>query len=205
MMGWTLQVAFPSLELLNILGLDNVKKLWHNQLSQDSFSKLESLVVWNCDSLINVVPSSVSFQNLATLDVQSCGSLRSLISPSIAKSLVKLRTLKIGGSHVMEEVLGNEGGEAADEIVFYKLQQMILQCLPNLTSFSSGGYIFLFPTLEYMVLKKCPKMKIFFPSFITTPRLERIEVADDKWHWQAKYHHPWFVYKDTLYVLIHQS
>ena len=90
----------------------------------------------------------------------------------------------------MEEVLGNEGGEATDEIAFYKLQHMILQCLPNHTSFSLGGYIFLFPSLEYMVVKKCPKMKIFSPRFITTPRLERIEVADDKWHWQAKYHHP---------------
>ena len=153
MMGWTLQVAFPSLELLNISRLDIVKKLWHNQFPQDSCSKLESLVVWNCDNLINLVPFSASFQNLATLDVQSCGSLGSLISPPIAKSLVKLRTLKIGGSHVMEEVLGNEGGEAADEIAFYKLQHMILQCLPNITSFSSGGYIFLFLSLEHMVVK----------------------------------------------------
>ncbi|XP_034707967.1 uncharacterized protein LOC117931168 isoform X2 [Vitis riparia] len=136
---------------------------------------LESLEVLDCEKLINLVPSSVSFQNLATLDVQSCGSLRSLISPSVAKSLVKLKTLKIGESDMMEEVVANEGGEATDEITFYKLQHMELLYLPNLTSFSSGGYIFSFPSLEQMLVKECPKMKMF------SPRLERIKVGDDEW------------------------
>ncbi|RVW23748.1 putative disease resistance protein [Vitis vinifera] len=122
---------------------------------------LKSLEVRNCVRLINLVPSSASFQNLATLDVQSCG-----------------------GSHMMEEVVANEEGEAADEIAFCKLQHMALKCLSNLTSFSSGGYIFSFPSLEHMVLKKCPKMKIFSPGLVTTPRLERIKVGDDEWHWQ---------------------
>ena len=152
-----------------IWGLDNVKKIWPNQIPQN---------------LINLVPSSVSFQNLATLDVQSCGSLRSLISPSVAKSLVKLKTLKIGESDMMEEVVANEGGEATDEITFYKLQHMELLYLPNLTSFSSGGYIFSFPSLEQMLVKECPKMKIFSPSLVTTPRLERIKVGDGEGHWQ---------------------
>ena len=133
---------------------------------------LESLEVWNCDSLINLAPCSVSFQNLDSLDVWSCGSLRSLISPLVAKSLVKLKTLKIGESDMMEEVVANEGREATDEIT-----------LPNLTSFSSSGYIFSFPSLEQMLVKECPKMKMFSPSLVTTPRLERIKVGDDEWPW----------------------
>ena len=40
---------------------------------------------------------------------------------------------------MMEVVVENEGGKGADEIVFCKLQHMVLVCLPNLTSFSSGG------------------------------------------------------------------
>ena len=62
-----------------------------------------------------------SFQNLATLDVRFCGSLRSLISPSIAKTLVKLETLIAKGSYMMEKIVANEGEEAADEITFRKL------------------------------------------------------------------------------------
>lgn len=145
---------------------------------------LEKLKVWDCESLINLVPCSISFQNLCTLDVWSCGSLRSLISPTVAKTLVKLKTLAIGGSHMMEEVVEKTEGEAEDEIAFPKLQQMALLCLPNLNSFSSGGYVFSFPSLEHMVVEECPIMKIFSSGGVTTPKLERIEVSNDEWHWQ---------------------
>ena len=40
-----MQVAFPCLESLQILGLDNVKKIWDNQLPQDSFLKLKDVEV----------------------------------------------------------------------------------------------------------------------------------------------------------------
>ncbi|KAL6325103.1 hypothetical protein AAG906_022670 [Vitis piasezkii] len=71
----------------------------------------------NCDCLISLVPSSVTFQNLATLDVWSCGSLVNLLPPSIAKSLVQLKNLKVGGSDMIKEVV-SEGGEATKEISF---------------------------------------------------------------------------------------
>ncbi|KAL6311654.1 hypothetical protein AAG906_025733 [Vitis piasezkii] len=180
------------IELYDLPGLTHLWK--ENSKPGLDLQGLESLEVLDCENLINLVPSSVSFQNLATLDVQSCGSLRSLISPSVAKSLVKLKTLKIGGSDMMEEVVANEGGEATDEITFYKLQHMELLYLPNLTSFSSGGYIFSFPSLEQMLVKECPKMKMFSPSLVTTPRLERIKVGDDEWPWQ-----------DDLNTTIHNS
>ncbi|XP_034706625.1 disease resistance protein At4g27190-like isoform X2 [Vitis riparia] len=178
-----------------LFNLPRLTHLWkENSKPGPNLQSLESLEVLNCESLINLVPSSVSFQNLATLDVQSCGSLRSLISPSVAKSLVKLKTLKIGGSDMMEEVVANEAGEATDEITFYKLQHMELLYLPNLTSFSSGGYIFSFPSLEQMLVKECPKMKMFSSSLVTTPRLERIKVGDDEWPCQ-----------DDLNTAIHNS
>ncbi|KAJ9682446.1 hypothetical protein PVL29_018376 [Vitis rotundifolia] len=170
---------------IRLHGLPALTHLWkENSKSGSDLQSLESLEVWHCDSLINLVSCSVSFQNLDTLEVWSCGSLRSLIPPSVAKSLVKLKKLKVGGSQMMEEVVANEGGEAADEIAFCELQHMALQCLPNLTSFNSRGYVFSFPSLEHMVVEECPKMKIFSPSLVTTPKLERVEVADDEWHWQ---------------------
>eukprot|EP00261_Vitis_vinifera_P026696 XP_010660237.2 PREDICTED: disease resistance protein At4g27190-like isoform X2 [Vitis vinifera] len=187
-----------SLGRLREIELDDLPGLTHlwkenSKLGLD-LQGLESLVVRHCVSLINLVPSSISFQNLATLDVQSCGSLRSLISPSVAKSLVKLKTLKIRRSNMMEEVVANEGGEATDEITFYKLQHMELLYLPNLTSFSSGGYIFSFPSLEQMLVKECPKMKMFSSSLVTTLRLERIKVGYDEWPCQ-----------DDLNTTIHNS
>ena len=175
------------LRVLQLRLLPGLMHLWkENKKPGLDLQSLESLRVLECDSLINLVPSSVeSFQNLATLDVRSCGDLRSLISPSIAKTLVKLETLIARGSSMIEEIVANKGEEAADEITFCKLQHMELVDLPNLTSFSSGGgYIFSFPSLKHMEVKGCPKMKIFSPNLLTTPKLKSVEVEDNEWHWQ---------------------
>ena len=177
---------FRRLRILELWRLPGLTHLWKkNNKSSPDLQSLESLEVWHCDSLINLVPSSMtSFQNLATLDVRFCGSLKSLISPSIAKTLVKLETLIARGSYMIEEIVANEGEEAADEITFRKLQHMELVDLTNLTSFSSGGYKFSFPSLEHMEVKGCPKMEIFSPSLLTTPKLKSVKLEDDEWDWQ---------------------
>ena len=165
--------------------LPRLTHLWKENNQQGPYlHSLERLQVCNCDRLIQLLPSSISFQNLATLDVWSCGSLRGLISPMVAENLVKLKTLQIGESDMMEEVVSNEGGEATYEITFCKLQHMELLDLPNLTSFNSGGYILSFPSLEHILVKKCPNMKIFSSSLLNTPKLERVKVGDYEWHWQ---------------------
>ncbi|RVW58166.1 hypothetical protein CK203_110687 [Vitis vinifera] len=69
-------VAFPSLELLNILGLDNVEKIWHNQLLEDSFSQLKEIRVASCGKLLNIFPSTSLVRDLVQLQdlrVSSCG------------------------------------------------------------------------------------------------------------------------------------
>ena len=93
------------LRILELWRLPGLTHLWkENNKSSPDLQSLESLEVWHCDSLINLVPSSVaSFQNLVTLDVRFCCSLRSLISSSIDKTLVKLETLIARGSYMMEE------------------------------------------------------------------------------------------------------
>lgn len=85
----------------------------------------------------------------------------------------------------MQEVVANEGGEAIDDkITFPELKQMELMDLSNFTSFSSGNHIFSFPSLKEMTAKDCPKMKIFSPSPVTTPKLKGVKVGYFKWRWQ---------------------
>ncbi|RVW13301.1 Disease resistance protein [Vitis vinifera] len=71
------KAALPSLELLNISGLDNVKKIWHNQLPQDSFTKLKDVKVASCGRLLNIFPSSMlkRLQSLQFLKAVDCSSL----------------------------------------------------------------------------------------------------------------------------------
>ena len=77
-----------------------------------------------------------------------------------------------------------KGGEATGEITFCKLQHIEILDLPNLTSFSSGGCILSFPSLEHILVKECPNMKIFSSGLLNIPKLERVKVGDNEWHWQ---------------------
>ncbi|KAF8019966.1 hypothetical protein BT93_G0603 [Corymbia citriodora subsp. variegata] len=71
------QVAFPNLETLDIDGLNNIEMIWDNQVVADSFTKLKSLCVDECDKLVNVVHFFILRQllSLEILDVGGCGSL----------------------------------------------------------------------------------------------------------------------------------
>jgi len=72
-----LQVAFPSLEALNIASLDNIEMIWDNQVAANSFPKLKSLCVDGCNKLVNIVCSFIlrRLLSLERLDARRCGSL----------------------------------------------------------------------------------------------------------------------------------
>ena len=76
--GMDLQVAFPSLEKLYITHMENLKIIWHDQLAEDSFFKLQSLLVQYCENLVNIFESYMltRFQSLETLQVYNCDSLQ---------------------------------------------------------------------------------------------------------------------------------
>lgn len=106
-----------------------------------------------------LVPDHVYiFQSLQTLDIVSCGSLINLVTIlSMAKRLVKLKTLIIRKCHMVKEIVGNEGDEPIDnEIDFTKLKRLELLFLPILKCFYSTRYTFKFPSLEEMRLVQCP-------------------------------------------------
>ena len=198
--------ALARLRELELNDLPELKYLWkENSNVGPHFQNLEILKIWDCDNLMNLVPSSVSFHNLASLDISYCCSLINLLPPLIAKSLVQHKIFKIGRSDMMKEVVANEGENAGDEITFCKLEEMELCGLPNLTSFCSGVYSLSFPVLERVVVEECPKMKIFSQGLLVTPRLDRVEVGNNKEHWKDDLNTTIHLLFNTWYVLIHQS
>ena len=107
-MGWTLQVSFPNLKVLYVSGLDNVKKIWHNQLLANSFSKLKEMTVENCNELQNISTSNVFnwLPSLESLRIASCGKLQEVFDLDM--------------TNVQEDVTDN------------RLSQLVLDDLQNL-------------------------------------------------------------------------
>ncbi|GKV25989.1 hypothetical protein SLEP1_g35356 [Rubroshorea leprosula] len=72
-------VAFPNLESLTLTHLKNLDIIWHNQFHADSFGKLKSLTVRNCEKLSTVFPSTDLLEriwkSLEKLTISYCGLL----------------------------------------------------------------------------------------------------------------------------------
>ncbi|KAL7194577.1 hypothetical protein ACSBR1_034911 [Camellia fascicularis] len=73
-----INVAFPSLEKLELVGLLNASDLWGSELSTESFCKLRSLKVEDCHGLVkNVVPVNIikMSPNLEKVKIYNCDSV----------------------------------------------------------------------------------------------------------------------------------
>ncbi|KAL4637305.1 hypothetical protein ACB092_03G068200 [Castanea dentata] len=271
------EVAFPSLETLTIMHMENLKIIWHDQLAEHSFFKLQSLFVEYCENLVNIfesnmltrfqslerlevsycgslqevfelqrhdvreshvvttiplkrlilrrlpkmkqvwnkdpegifsfqnlqeicvleceslqslfpasLASSIYFQNLANLEIWKCHGLINLVTSSTAKSLLQLKKMSVSECVRITEVVTGEGGEASEVITFTQLTHLKLDCLPNLSSFCSRSYSFEFPSLEEVIVRECPKMKTFSHGALGTPKLERVQAAqEEEFYWKA--------------------
>ena len=136
-----MQVAFPHLENLHIHRVDNVKRIWDDQLSQDSFFKLKDVWVESCGELLNIFPSCVlkMSQSLHTLIVRDCISLKEIIAKEINGVLL----------------------ETAPTFVFPKLTFLQLYKLPELRSLYPGAHTSQWPFLENLEVLECHKLNVF--------------------------------------------
>ncbi|CBI34315.3 unnamed protein product, partial [Vitis vinifera] len=138
-----------------------------SQFSRESFGKLRVLEIKACHDVLVVIPSSKLqvLHNLKQLIVRNCSSVKEVIQ--------------------VEEIVENEGGEATDDkIVFTKLKKLKLHFLPNLKSFCSARYTFIFPCLTEMQVKRCPEMEIFCKGDSITQRLEKVLMSDHRPCWE---------------------
>ncbi|KDO37341.1 hypothetical protein CISIN_1g0204562mg, partial [Citrus sinensis] len=72
------------------------------------------------------------------------------------------------------------GEEVKGCIVFERMNYLTLDCLPSLTSFCLGNYALEFPSLEQVVVRQCPKMKIFSQGVLDTPMLNKVNVTEEE-------------------------
>ena len=158
--GMDLQVAFPSLETLYIMRMENLKIIWHDQLAEDSFFKLQSLFVQYCENLVNIFESNMltRFQNLETLEVSCCGSLQEAF---------ELQRHDVRESHIVTAI---------------PLKRLMLRRLPKMkqvwTKDPQG--IFSFQNLQKISVWECESLQSLFPASVARclMQLENLRIAD---------------------------
>ena len=149
---------FPNLESLELssLGLEDIQ----NNPCQASRSS---------SILRNIQPTS-RFQNLLDLQVKGSNKIKYLLSFSSARSMVQLKYLRILKCEVMKEILVTENfgvvKEIIPEVLFPRLESLILQELPVLKRFCEGSTI-KFPHLKELEIDNCTNLKTFISKFVS--------------------------------------
>ncbi|KAH7844569.1 hypothetical protein Vadar_029528 [Vaccinium darrowii] len=158
------------------------------QLTQVRKVYLEDLPQLTC--LWNKDPHRLmGLQSLEYLTITECPLLANLFIASVAKALVGLKVFYLSSCSTIEEVITTDEGhaDAIDddrEIVFPKLEWLILKDLSNLKSFCTSNHNFNFPSLKRLVLKRCPKVQAFtsgsvLPQIILSTRGNECLVIED--------------------------
>ncbi|XP_060670082.1 uncharacterized protein LOC132800443 [Ziziphus jujuba] len=143
------------------------------------FPHMTYLEVVECEGLKNLVPTSTSFQNLNSLILTCCHAMQHLLSSQTAKSMTQLSSLIIRKCKSMEEIISDAGVDHSKggEIVFTRLDYLVPEHLPRLTSFYSGNYTMSFPSLKGLVVYGCFAMQNFSKhGIISTPKLKRMSI-----------------------------
>ncbi|KAJ0084664.1 hypothetical protein Patl1_30022 [Pistacia atlantica] len=105
----------------------------------------------------------LDFNNLKSFEVHNCCSLRHLFTSSIILGLAQLRKIEVKNYALMEEIILKEEEKEAgiEKIMIPQLSYIILELLPNLTSFYSGMNTLERLALKAIILSKCPQIETF--------------------------------------------
>ncbi|KAJ9185577.1 hypothetical protein P3X46_005194 [Hevea brasiliensis] len=161
-----------------------LKHLMEKDSQQVPASQYLETETMDCGRLKILLPFTVSFENLTTLEVSNCQGLINLMTSITSRSLVQLRRMKVEKCEMMQEIVASETDDEEEEICFSQLQYLELHDLPRLTSFCSGNPAFNFPSLEEVIIRACPNMKIFAKEVLSTPKLWRVQTGKHKYEWE---------------------
>ncbi|XP_049401876.1 probable disease resistance protein At1g61310 isoform X3 [Solanum stenotomum] len=147
------KVSCPNLKVLNIQKLERISALCSHQLPTAYFTKLESLVVFQCEKL------------------------RNLMSPSVARGAPNLQSLWIRDCQSMKEVITEEEEQGQGIMTLFPSLKVLELCrLPKLEHFFLTEHTIEFPLLREVKIDDCPEMNTFVQQgiFMSIPSLESV-------------------------------
>ncbi|KAK8570828.1 hypothetical protein V6N13_103227 [Hibiscus sabdariffa] len=148
------KVNFPALEILDIRGMDNLERLWADQLVEHSFSKLTSIDLRDCPKLLNVFPLSMltRLQRLERLEICNCESVEEIISEG-------------GSSSSSNCGMPSLSSQFIQSFEFSNLTSLELYNLPNLKSIHHNKmHTMNWPSLKQMTVWKCHRVEMMFAN-----------------------------------------
>ncbi|KAM7486641.1 hypothetical protein LguiA_002650 [Lonicera macranthoides] len=188
-------VTSNNMETQQVRELHNLKALFPTSVLTQ-LQNLEKLQIRRCSSLevvfdhqgLNAIQLAGAFQYLNSLIVWGCDSLRHVLTPSIAKLLSQLQTLKISNCENLEAVVAEEEEEYIVEggagggifNLFPQLTSLSLEELPKLLQITPKAYTFNWPSLKELTLADCGKLTetLYDTLQVTSNNMETQQVRE---------------------------
>lgn len=156
------KVALPNLQALYLDGLNGLVDIWHTQIPEKSFSKLQVLEVINCNQLLDLGPINMlpRLQMLEVIHITNCGSLEELF------------TLK-------HHPQTHQNGAS---VSLTKLVELVLENLPKLRQIwwdTTPNKTHRFQRLASIEVAGCDLLDCIFPVSVArgVPRLQKLKVG----------------------------
>ncbi|PWA94335.1 NB-ARC domains-containing protein [Artemisia annua] len=154
------KVALPNLQALYLNGLASLDGIWHTQLPDKSFSKLQVINVMNCGQLLDLGPLNMlpRLQMLEVIQVTNCASLEQIFTlkhPQIQKYI--------------------------SSVSLINLVDLVLENLPNLRQIwwdRTPNHTHRFPRLAAIEVESCDRLDCIFPASVArgVPQLQKLKV-----------------------------
>ncbi|KAI3796888.1 hypothetical protein L1987_39575 [Smallanthus sonchifolius] len=129
-------------------------------------------------------PRILEFPNLTRLLIHKCNRLEHVFTASMVSTLMQLQELHISYTRSMEVIVKKEeecDGKAS-EIKLPCLKSLKLEYLASLKGFSLGKENFTLPSLNTLVIKECPQIRIFNDGRAIAPELKLVETSFGIFH-----------------------
>ncbi|KAL8245981.1 hypothetical protein R6Q59_007197 [Mikania micrantha] len=151
-------VTFPNLREVELSQLYRLKYIWKSNK-------------W----------SILKFPNLTRLFIYECGKLEHVFTASMISSLIKLQDLHIKWCDGLKVIVKKEEEKECDgkvgTITFPCLKSLELKNLNHLKGFFLGKDDLLFPSMNTLVIKKCPEIRIFSKGHTIAHELKLVETS----------------------------
>lgn len=155
---------FPNLMNIKLSGMKNLVEIWNSKLSSNSFGKLDTLIIEECDKFVFILPCYVEgmFQSLCNLRVTNCKSLQAVFELDDKKrhsrEVTNLKDVYLETLPKLEHVWkwGKDGNEILELKSLQKLWVRDCQSLENIFPFFVARC---FHSLENLVIWDCYQLR----------------------------------------------
>ncbi|KAI3670218.1 hypothetical protein L1987_88036 [Smallanthus sonchifolius] len=161
------------LEYLTIVNCKTMMEVFESESNVDEGSAHVSTSL----TLKNITIVVPQLSNLKSVYIESCDVISHVFTFSTLESLKQLKELKVIECKAIQVIVKEENGTSSENVVFPRLETLVLDDLPSLKGFYLGMNEFRWPLLDDVMINDCPQLMMFTSGESKTPKLKYIRTS----------------------------